>query len=355
MAWNDPGKNENPWQRKPDQGPPDLDEVLRRVQKKLRALFGGGPRPIGSGGDGRDRAFGVGYVVAGLLVIWAMTGLYTNEQAERSVITRFGKYVGDHGGGHQLAHALADRPALGGQRHRVRELPDRAAHADAGRGAGGYQARRAVPAHRPGQVHLQRARSRGDAGEVSESAIREVIGQSNLNVVLETGRTEISRKTKELIQRTIDRLQHRHRGHQRQPAGRQRSRTRSRPRRRMRPRRARTRTAPAPPPRPTRATSCRKRAAARSAWWRKPRPTRRGSSRTRKARPRASSRSRKSTSGRRASRASASTWRRSRRCSASSTKVLVDTERQRQHDLPAARQADRAARPAARAGTRRRR
>ena len=40
MAWNDPGKNENPWQRKPDQGPPDLDEVLRRFQKKLRALFG---------------------------------------------------------------------------------------------------------------------------------------------------------------------------------------------------------------------------------------------------------------------------------------------------------------------------
>ena len=41
MAWNDPGKNENPWQRRPDKGPPDLDELLRRLQKRLRGLFGG--------------------------------------------------------------------------------------------------------------------------------------------------------------------------------------------------------------------------------------------------------------------------------------------------------------------------
>jgi hypothetical protein len=33
MAWNDPGKKENPWQRRPDQGPPDLDELVRQIQK----------------------------------------------------------------------------------------------------------------------------------------------------------------------------------------------------------------------------------------------------------------------------------------------------------------------------------
>ena len=40
-------------------------------------------------------------------------------------------------------------------------------------------------------------------GEVSESAIREIIGQSSLDFVLEKGRQEIGAKTKELIQRTI--------------------------------------------------------------------------------------------------------------------------------------------------------
>ena len=50
MAWNDSGKNENPWQRRPDKGPPDLDELLRRLQKRLRGLFGGSGG--GGGGDG---------------------------------------------------------------------------------------------------------------------------------------------------------------------------------------------------------------------------------------------------------------------------------------------------------------
>jgi membrane protease subunit HflK len=41
-------------------------------------------------------------------------------------------------------------------------------------------------------------------GEVSESAIREIIGQSKLDFVLETGRQQVSLRTKELIQRTLD-------------------------------------------------------------------------------------------------------------------------------------------------------
>ena len=40
--------------------------------------------------------------------------------------------------------------------------------------------------------------------EVSESAIREIIGRSKLDGVLESGRQEIVAKTKELIQRTLD-------------------------------------------------------------------------------------------------------------------------------------------------------
>ncbi len=95
MAWNDPGKNENPWKRRPEQGPPDLDEVLRQFQKKLRSIFGGGgPRTAGNGTSGGGSAIGISYIVAGLLIIWALTGFYQNDAAERSVITRFGRYIG---------------------------------------------------------------------------------------------------------------------------------------------------------------------------------------------------------------------------------------------------------------------
>ena len=49
MAWNDPGRNRNPWGNRPDKGAADLDEALRNLQRKLSQMFGGN----GGGGDGR--------------------------------------------------------------------------------------------------------------------------------------------------------------------------------------------------------------------------------------------------------------------------------------------------------------
>ena len=44
MAWNEPGGgNKDPWSGKGgDQGPPELDEVVKKLQEKLGGLFGGG-------------------------------------------------------------------------------------------------------------------------------------------------------------------------------------------------------------------------------------------------------------------------------------------------------------------------
>ena len=52
MAWNDPGKNRNPWGNRPDKGAADLDEALRNLQRKLSQMFGG----KGGGGDDGDPA-----------------------------------------------------------------------------------------------------------------------------------------------------------------------------------------------------------------------------------------------------------------------------------------------------------
>ena len=58
MAWNQPGGNggdRDPWgQRDNQQGPPDLDEVLGKMQSKLTGVFGGkgGGGAGGSGGTG---------------------------------------------------------------------------------------------------------------------------------------------------------------------------------------------------------------------------------------------------------------------------------------------------------------
>ena len=59
MAWNEPGGsgNKDPWGGRNDQqGPPDLDEIIKKLQKKFSGLFGGK-----GGGSGR----GIGTGAAG--------------------------------------------------------------------------------------------------------------------------------------------------------------------------------------------------------------------------------------------------------------------------------------------------
>lgn len=111
MAWNEPGGgNKDPWSGKSggDQGPPDLDEVVRKLQDRLGGLFGGkkpssggdsGNSGGGSGGGGFGLPGGslnmrvIGIVAGILFVVWLATGIYIVEPAERGVVLRFGNYV----------------------------------------------------------------------------------------------------------------------------------------------------------------------------------------------------------------------------------------------------------------------
>jgi membrane protease subunit HflK len=103
MAWNEPGGDDrDPWKGKGgDQGPPDLDEVVKKLQDKMGSLFGGkrgGGADSGNGG-GTDKpgkpanikaiAILIGLVV---LVVLAINAFYIIQPAERGVIQRFGAY-----------------------------------------------------------------------------------------------------------------------------------------------------------------------------------------------------------------------------------------------------------------------
>jgi membrane protease subunit HflK len=204
MAWNDPGKSENPWQRRPDKGPPDLDELLRRLQKQLRGMFGGSSAPGGGGAGAGGRAIGIGSILLGLLAIWVLFGsFYLNGAAERSVITRFGKYVKTTSGGFNMRlpwpidrRTVVNVTEFRSFTDRTRMLTQDEALVDINLAV---QYRRADPVKFAFNVRDPEE----TLGEVSESAIREVIGQSRLDFVLEAGRQEIGAKTKELVQRTI--------------------------------------------------------------------------------------------------------------------------------------------------------
>ncbi len=93
MAWNEPGNNggqdKDPWGNRGgrDQGPPDLDEVFGKLSRKLSSLFGGKGPSLGGAS-----AAGVGVILTAGVVVWGISGFYTVGEAERGVVLRFGEF-----------------------------------------------------------------------------------------------------------------------------------------------------------------------------------------------------------------------------------------------------------------------
>lgn len=101
MAWNEPGGNsQDPWgggNKGKNQGPPDLDDALRKLQDKLNSLFGGGQSGGDSGGSGNSTGASSSGMFIGVLILavvaYIWNALYTVDEKERAVILRLGKYV----------------------------------------------------------------------------------------------------------------------------------------------------------------------------------------------------------------------------------------------------------------------
>ena len=108
MAWNEPGgngNNQDPWgsgnngnrggnnNGGGDQGPPDLDEALRKLQDKLNGIFGGSGKKQSNGSGGSSSGMGLFIAVIVIAaVFWAGAGFYTVDQQERGVVLRLGKF-----------------------------------------------------------------------------------------------------------------------------------------------------------------------------------------------------------------------------------------------------------------------
>jgi membrane protease subunit HflK len=91
MAWNEPGGGDkDPWGgRGGEQGPPDLDEALKKLQGQLAGIFGGGG---GGGGPSPGLSAGmVGGLVLLALLAYGAIGAFMIDESERGVVFRFGK------------------------------------------------------------------------------------------------------------------------------------------------------------------------------------------------------------------------------------------------------------------------
>jgi membrane protease subunit HflK len=198
MAWNQPSGPNNQWGRRPGQGGPDLDERLRSWQRRLESLL----RPGGRGGDSSLLLL---LAVAVIFLWWLGTGVYQVKQSERGVVQRFGRYVettlpGLH---YRFPWPFESANVVNVASVNSSDFKSRVLTSDVNlvelHFAVQYQF--ADPVKK-----LFRLREPEQTlSEVSESAIREIVGRSTLEELLVgTTRPEITRRAKELVQRVLD-------------------------------------------------------------------------------------------------------------------------------------------------------
>ena len=198
MAWNQPGQN-NPWGRRPGQGGgPDLDERVKSWQRRLEALF----RPGGGRGNESRSLFILLAAVA--VAVFILSGFFQIKAAEQGVILRFGKLVDirQQGWGWRWPWVetliKVNVASVNSSEYKSRVLTSDVNLVDL-RFAVQYQL------SDPKKVLFAVKDPEATLSEVSEMAIREVVGRSELdNVLVGKTRPEITRRTKELIQRTLD-------------------------------------------------------------------------------------------------------------------------------------------------------
>jgi len=108
MAWNEPGgNNQDPWGgRRGNDGPPDLDEVIKKAMDKMGGLFGGKP-PAGGQSNG-----GFGPLAVIIFIVLFLVAVYDSvhiiDQREQAVVLRLGKYHETWGPGLQWKIPLVD-------------------------------------------------------------------------------------------------------------------------------------------------------------------------------------------------------------------------------------------------------
>lgn len=222
MAWNEPGGGKDPWGgRGGDQGPPDLDEIVRKMQEKMGGLFGGRKGGGASRGGGAG-AFTVGVFAAAALVIWLLFGFYIVDEGKRGVELRFGQFsqITLPGLHWHAPYPIEQVDLVDVEKRNFVEVGYRSG---GGSGTGGSQSvpkealmltqdENIVDVRVAVQYQVKDARSYlfnvrnpdETLKQATESAIREVIGKSKMDFVLTEGRAEVAMQAKALIQTTLD-------------------------------------------------------------------------------------------------------------------------------------------------------
>ena len=221
MAWNEPGGgNKDPWgQGGGNQGPPDLDELIRKMQAKLGGIFGGARKGGGAvAGGGGGGFLSIGLLLGIGVLVWLASGIYIIDEGKRGVVLRFGEFHAITGPGPHwhIPFPVDAVEVVDVEQRRFEEIGYRTT---AGRSV--VVPREALMLTRDENiVNVQMAVQyqvsdpreflfnvrdpRASLQQAAESALREVVGKSNMDFVLTEGRSDVVMQVRALMQQMLD-------------------------------------------------------------------------------------------------------------------------------------------------------
>jgi membrane protease subunit HflK len=206
MAWNEPGgdKRDPCGGKGGSEGPPDLDELVRKLRDGMNRLFGG--RGGKGGGVSPGTPISFGFIVGVAVVAWALSGIYIVDPAERGVVLQLGKFKEITGPGphwymrfiETVEKVNIDRVRTVSHKAKILTKDENIIQVEL---AVQYQVKNA-------EDYLFQVRDPDyTLHEATESALREVIGGITMDSFLSGGRGDLVRQTKELLQTILDRYQ----------------------------------------------------------------------------------------------------------------------------------------------------
>jgi len=221
MPWSDPNQSNNPWGRRPSgpgQMPPNLDEVIRRLQERLSRLLGGG----GAGGPGGGSGVGKALLPIGLailLLLWLASGVYVVGADEQAAVLRFGQYVATEGPGlswhmpypietvEKVPVTRIQRLEIGFRRmgdNTTRSVPQEAQMLTQDENIVDISFIVQFRIRDLKQYLFDIVGGPINVRDAAESAMREVIGHTNIDGVLTNQKAQVEVATQKLLQRVLD-------------------------------------------------------------------------------------------------------------------------------------------------------
>ncbi len=217
------GLNDPQWGKKNNGGPPDIEAVLRDINKKISALFGnkgggtGGTGDTGGGGNSNKFNASIGLIAMVVVLIWIASGFYIVDASQRGVVLRFGRFVETTQPGPrwhmpfpiesvEVVNISQVRTVEIGYRENVKNkilkeslmLTDDENIID-------IQFAVQYFLKDPGEYLFNNRAPDENVRQAAETSIREIVGKNKMDFVLYEGREQVAAATTKLAQDILDR------------------------------------------------------------------------------------------------------------------------------------------------------